>query len=137
MLSITARCGRVVSVQILDIYAIRARPYLSVNKYLTVSIECLQLIAMIISFKHKGLELFFTKGSLKSIPAQYAGRIERLLDRLDASKEPDDMNLPGYKFHQLKGRRKYEFAVSVTGNWRITFEFEGDDATNVNLEDYH
>jgi proteic killer suppression protein len=47
------------------------------------------------------------------------------------------MNLPGYKFHQLKGSRKYEVAVSVTGNWRITFEFEGDDATNVNLEDYH
>ena len=60
-----------------------------------------------------------------------------MLDRLDASKEPDDMNLPGYKFHHLKGTRKYEFAVSVTGNWRITFEFEGDDATNVNLEDYH
>jgi proteic killer suppression protein len=92
---------------------------------------------MIISFKHKGLELFFTKGSFKSIPAQYAARLERMLDRLDAAKEPEDMNLPGYKFHQLKGSRKYEFAVSVTGNWRITFEFEGDDATNVNLEDYH
>ena len=92
---------------------------------------------MIISFKHKGLELFFTKGSFKSIPAQYAARLERMLDRLDAAKEPEDINLPGYKFHQLKGSRKYEFAVSVTGNWRITFEFEGDDATNVNLEDYH
>jgi proteic killer suppression protein len=46
---------------------------------------------MIISFKHKGLELFFTKGSLKSIPAQYAGRIERMLDRLDASKQPADI----------------------------------------------
>ena len=92
---------------------------------------------MIISFKHKGLELFFTKGSFKSIPARYAARLERMLDRLDAAKEPEDMNLPGYKFHQLKGSRKYEFAVSVTGNWRITFEFEGDDATNVNLEDYH
>ena len=92
---------------------------------------------MIISFKHKGLELFFTKGSFKSIPAQYTARLERMLDRLDAAKEPEDMNLPGYKFHQLKGSRKYEFAVSVTGNWRITFEFEGDDATNVNLEDYH
>ena len=92
---------------------------------------------MIISFNHKGLELFFTKGSFKSIPAQYAARLERMLDRLDAAKEPEDMNLPGYKFHQLKGSRKYEFAVSVTGNWRITFEFEGDDATNVNLEDYH
>jgi proteic killer suppression protein len=92
---------------------------------------------MIIWFKHKGLEIFFTKGSLKSIPAQYAERIERMLDRLDASKQPDDMNLPGYKFHQHKGSRKYEFAVFLTGNWRITFEFEGDDATNANLEDYH
>lgn len=92
---------------------------------------------MIISFKHKGLELFFTKGSLKSIPAQYVSRIERMLDRLDASKAADDMNLPGYKFHQLKGSRKNEFAVSVTGNWRITFEFSGEDAINVNLEDYH
>ncbi len=92
---------------------------------------------MIISFKHKGLALFFTKGSLKSIPAQYAGRIERMLDRLDASKEADDMDLSGYKFHKLKGGRKSEFAVSVTGNWRITFEFIGEDAINVNLEDYH
>ena len=98
---------------------------------------CLQLFKLITSFKHKGLELFFTKGSSKSIPAQYTARLERMLDRLDAAKEPEDMNLPGYKFHQLKGSRKYEFAVSVTGNWRITFEFEGDDATNVNLEDYH
>ena len=47
------------------------------------------------------------------------------------------MNLPGYKFHQLKGSRKNEFAVSVTGNWQITFEFIGEDAINVNLEDYH
>jgi proteic killer suppression protein len=47
------------------------------------------------------------------------------------------MNLPGYKFHQLKGSRKNEFAVSVTWNWRITFEFSGEDAMNVNLEDYH
>ena len=92
---------------------------------------------MIISFKHKGLELFFTKGSLKSIPAQYAGRIERMLDRLDASKEAEDMNLAGYKFQKLRGDRKNEFAVSVTGNWRITFEFIGEDASNVNLEDYH
>ena len=92
---------------------------------------------MIISFKHKGLELFFTKVSQKSIPAQYAGRIDRMLDRLDASKEAKDMNLAGDKFYKLRGDRKNEFAVSVTGNWRITFEFIGEDASNVNLEDYH
>ncbi len=47
------------------------------------------------------------------------------------------MSLPGYKFHLLKGDRKGEYAVSVSGNWRITFEFDGQDAVNVNLEDYH
>jgi len=56
---------------------------------------------------------------------------------VDASKEAEDMDLPGYKFHALKGDRKGEFAVTVTGNWRITFEFIGEDAINVNLENYH
>ena len=92
---------------------------------------------MITSFKHKGLGLFFTKGSYKGIPAHYGSRIERMLDRLDASKKAEDMDLPGYKFHALKGDRKGEFAVSVTGNLRITYQFIGEDALNVNLEDYH
>ena len=92
---------------------------------------------MITSFKHKGLALFFTNGSYKGIPAQYGSRIERLLDRLDASKQAEDMNLPGYKFHALKGERKAGFAVSVTGNWRVTFEFDGENAIHVNLEDCH
>jgi proteic killer suppression protein len=56
---------------------------------------------------------------------------------MDASKEAEDMDLPGYKFHALRGDRKGEFAVSVTGNWRITYQFVGEDALNVNLEDYH
>ena len=60
-----------------------------------------------------------------------------MLDRLDASKEAEDMDLPGYKFHALKCDRKGEFAVSVTGNWRITYQFIGDDAVNVNLEEFH
>ncbi|MFZ9180081.1 MAG: type II toxin-antitoxin system RelE/ParE family toxin [Limnohabitans sp.] len=92
---------------------------------------------MIKSFKHKGLELFFTNGSYKGIPAQYGARIERMLDRLDAAKEAKDMDLPGYKFHALKGERKGDCAVSVNGNWRITFAFEDEDAVDVNLEDYH
>lgn len=88
---------------------------------------------MIVSFKHKGLELFFTKSSFKGIPAQFAPRVERILDRLDAPKDPDDMSLPGYRFHPPKGDRKGEYAVSVSGNSRITFEFDGQDAINVNL----
>jgi len=92
---------------------------------------------MIKTFKHKGLELFFSKGSFKGVPAQHGSRIERMLDRLDASREAKDMDLPGYKFHALKGDRKGEFAVSISGNWRITFEFDGLGAVNVHLEDYH
>jgi proteic killer suppression protein len=60
-----------------------------------------------------------------------------MLDRLDASKQANDMDLPGYRFHALRGERKAEFAVSVTGNWRVTFEFDGENAINVNLEDCH
>ena len=92
---------------------------------------------MIRTFKHKGLERFFTKGDHRSIPAQSAARIERMLDRLDTSVKPGDMDVPGYRFHPLKGARVGEFAVSVSGNWRLTFSFDGDDAIEVNLEDYH
>ncbi len=92
---------------------------------------------MIRGFKHKGLERLFRRGDYRGIPAQSAARIERILDRLDAAMQPDDMNLPGYRFHRLKGERAGTYAVTVTGNWRITFAFEGEDATRVDLEDYH
>ena len=92
---------------------------------------------MILGFKHKGLERFFRRGDHRSIPAQSAARIERVLDRLDAAMRPDDMNLPGYRFHSLKGDRGGTYTVTVTRNWRITFAFEGEDATRVDLEDYH
>jgi proteic killer suppression protein len=92
---------------------------------------------MIVSFQHKGLESFFTRGSYRAIPAQYSSRIERMLDRLDASVVPEDMDLPGFKFHELKGKRKGIYAVSVSGNWRITFKFDGEGAFDVDLEDYH
>ena len=92
---------------------------------------------MISTFKHKGLDLFFTKGSYKGVPAQHGARMERMLDRLDSAREAKDMDVPGFKFHALKGDRKGTFAVSVSGNWRIVFEFDGRDAINVDLEDYH
>ncbi len=92
---------------------------------------------MIKSFRHKGLERFFAKSERKGIDAKQADRIRRILDRLEAAVRPEDMNLPGYGFHQLKGNRRGSFAVSVSGNWRITFRFDGGDAIEVNLEDYH
>ncbi|OYY31857.1 MULTISPECIES: type II toxin-antitoxin system RelE/ParE family toxin [unclassified Polaromonas] len=92
---------------------------------------------MISSFNHKGLEGFFVRASYKAIPAQFASRIERILDRLDAAVVPEDMDLPGYKFHALKGKRKGTYSVSVSGNWRMTFKFDDANAIEVDLEDYH
>lgn len=92
---------------------------------------------MIRSFRHRGLARFFARSDHRGIPAQFAARLTRLLDRLDAATQPEDMNLPGYRFHPLRGRRRGTYAVSVSGNWRLTFRFEGEDATDVNLEDYH
>ena len=89
------------------------------------------------TFRHKGLEAFFTKDHPRKILADRVDRITRLLDRLDGAKGPQDMNLPGWGFHELKGKRKGEYAVAVSGNWRITFRFEGVDAFEVNLENYH
>lgn len=92
---------------------------------------------MIRSFRHKGLERFFAEGDHRGIPVHSAARIERMLDRLEVSATPVDMDVPGYRFHPLKGARAGKYAVSVSGNWRLTFAFDGEDAIDVDLEDYH
>jgi proteic killer suppression protein len=92
---------------------------------------------LITSIPHKGLRKFFSDGDHRGIPAECSSRIERMLDRLDCCLKPEDMNVPGFKYHQLKGERKDTYAVSVSGNWRITFKFDGKNAVDVDLEDYH
>lgn len=64
-------------------------------------------------------------------------RIRQILLALDAATMPQALNIPGLKFHALKGSMKGRYAVWVSGNYRITFEFDGEDAVNVDLEDYH
>ena len=92
---------------------------------------------MITSFKHRGLRRFFESGTTRGIQATQAGRIRLILGRLNASMNPQDMNLPGLHLHELSGRRKVMWSVRVSGNWRTTFRFEGPDACDVDLEDYH
>lgn len=92
---------------------------------------------MIKNFRHKGVERFFSKGDARGIQAQHAARITRILDLLDDASSAEQLDIPGFFLHPLKGTRKGEWAVSVSGNWRITFRFEGEDAIDVNLEDYH
>ena len=92
---------------------------------------------MITSFKHKGLERFFTTGSKAGIQPRHAERLRLILGRLNASTDPKDMNLPGLDLHELRGDRKGTWSVKVSGNWRVTFTFAGKNAENVNYEDYH
>jgi len=92
---------------------------------------------MIKSFKHKGLENFFINGIIKGIIPEHAPKLARILDRLDASISVIDMNLPGFKLHKMSGKGKNIWAVSVSGNWRVTFYFENEDAYVVDYLDYH
>ena len=92
---------------------------------------------MIKSFKHRGLEKFFIKGTKSGIQPKHENRIRLILARLDASLSPKDMDLPGLRLHELVGKRKDTWSVVVSGNWRITFKFVGEDAEVVDYEDYH
>ena len=92
---------------------------------------------MVKGFAHKGLERFYRTGSKSGIQAQHARRLQLILTNLDQSENPEDMDLPGLALHELKGRRKGYWAVRVSGNWRVTFRFAGQDAESVDYEDYH
>jgi len=92
---------------------------------------------MIKSFRHKGLEAFFMTGSLKGIQAPHAKRLRLQLAALDTATEIEDMNIPGYRLHELKGDRKGVWSLTVSGNWRLTFTFDNGNAEIVNYEDYH
>ncbi|ROR13487.1 type II toxin-antitoxin system RelE/ParE family toxin [Erwinia sp. JUb26] len=92
---------------------------------------------MIKSFRHKGLRQFFEKGTTAGINAQHAGKLRQRLAVINQAEEVGEISLPGYYLHPLTGDRRGQWAITVTGNWRITFEFIDGDAWIVNYEDYH
>ncbi|MBW7925043.1 MAG: type II toxin-antitoxin system RelE/ParE family toxin [Burkholderiaceae bacterium] len=93
---------------------------------------------MIRSFRHKGLQAFFERGSRAGIQPAHAPRLARQLARLDEATCSNDMNLPGWRLHSLSGRDLHgHWAVWVSGNWRLTFAFDGVDAVLVDYQDYH
>lgn len=92
---------------------------------------------MIVSFRHKGLKLLYEQGDRRRVPADHAGKVERILARLDEATRPANMDLPGFRLHPLKGDLAGFWAVSVSGNWRIIFRFEGANSCDVDLVDYH
>lgn len=92
---------------------------------------------MIKNFLHKGLKKFYLKGDSSGLKQLHVARIRLILTRLEIIHKPEDMNLPGFDFHLLKGERKGQYAVTVQKNWRIVFQFDGVDAFDVDYVDYH
>jgi proteic killer suppression protein len=95
------------------------------------------VLVAIKTFRHKGLERFFTTGSKAGIQARHAQRLRLILGRLNAAMTPGDLRLPGLDLHELQGQRQGTWAVTVSGNWRVTFVVDGQDVARVNYEDYH
>jgi toxin HigB-1 len=89
---------------------------------------------MIKNFRHKGLEAFFETGSKAGIQPRHAARLGKQLLRMDLAKGPLDMNVPGWRLHQLSTGH---WSIWVNGNWRMTFDFEGENAILVDYQDYH
>ena len=92
---------------------------------------------MIKSFKHKGLRRYYETGSTRGIQANHAKRLRMQLAALDTAVEIDDLDIPGYVLHPLKGNRKGIWAITVSGNWRLTFEFSDGNAYLLDYEDCH
>ena len=92
---------------------------------------------MIVSFKHKGLRTLFEQDDARRVKSDQVDRLRLILSALDQSSDVQDMNQPTFRLHPLKGNRRGVWAVTVRANWRVTFRFVGDDAHDVDLEDYH
>jgi len=89
------------------------------------------------SFQHKGLKRLYETGKTSGVQAAHTNRLRMQLVALDTSRTIEDMDVPGFKLHPLKGKLKGRWSISVSGNWRITFEFRDGNAFVLDYEDYH
>jgi len=92
---------------------------------------------MIVSFRHKGLRLFYEKGDTSKLQPQHVAKIRLILTRLDAARTPEELNVPGYGLHQLKGDLKDFWSVKVDKNYRLIFKLINEYAEDVDYIDYH
>jgi len=92
---------------------------------------------MIVSFINRKLQRFFKKGDTRGIDAKHVRAIRAILFNLDTARKPQDMNIAGYDLHQLRGQYKGFWSVKVSGNWRVIFRFEDENAYDVDYLDYH
>lgn len=92
---------------------------------------------MIASFRHRGLKALYEGRTSRRVAPAHVGKLRDILAALDLSQGPEGMNLPGFRLHELKGSGRGQWAVSVSGNWRVTFRFEDGSAIDVDYLDYH
>ena len=92
---------------------------------------------MIVSFRHKGLKLLYEAGSHKGVIAAHKAKLLNILAALDAASGPNELKLPSFRLHPLKGERSGDWSIWVNGNWRVTFRFVDSDAELVDYLDYH
>jgi proteic killer suppression protein len=92
---------------------------------------------MIKSFRHKGLRSLFESGKAAGVQVSHVKRLRMQLSALDTAQVIDDMDIPGFRLHALKGEMRGRWSITVNGNWRLTFEFEDGNAYILDYEDYH
>ncbi|MEE9162593.1 MAG: type II toxin-antitoxin system RelE/ParE family toxin [Candidatus Neomarinimicrobiota bacterium] len=92
---------------------------------------------MIQSFRHKGLRRFYETGNKSGIQVVHQKKLRMQLAALDTAQTVDDMDIPRFRLHPLKGKQKGLWAISVSGNWRVTFRFQRGNVYDVHYEDYH
>ena len=92
---------------------------------------------MIRSFRNKGLQRYAVRGDTSKLSVTHLRRLDAMLKQLDVARGPEELDTPGWRFHPLKGDKAGRYSLTVSGNWRLTFGWEGEDAVEVDLEDYH
>ena len=88
-------------------------------------------------FRHRGLKRLYERGDVSQIRPDLLPRVQDILGRLDVAEAPEDLDMPGYRLHRLRGDLKAFWSVTVSRNWRLIFRFEGSDATDIDFIDYH
>lgn len=92
---------------------------------------------MILSFRHKGLQALYERDLVRGVQAAHAPKLRRILSALDVASQPRDLDIPGFRMHELHGRLGGHWSIWVNGNWRVTFRFIDGDVEVVDYQDYH
>ena len=107
------------------------------NSHLFIVSDCDTVTRVIVSFRHRGLEALYERNSTKGVQAEHVPKLRRILSALDVASATGDLDIPGFRLHPLKGRRKGYWSIWVSGNWRVTFRFIDSDVELVDYLDYH